>query len=170
MNREERERMDENNPKLEQTIEVLRSFWRIQRNFGRWGQESIKNSNLSMPQFLILQTIFPVQVISQKSLGERLLFPKSTLSASVDGLVTLGFLKRSVPEENRREVQLELTEAGREQILLMYNEPNGVYQKMMGVLSLLSAESIHTLLALHQQLYELMIDTETTENGEDTRC
>jgi DNA-binding MarR family transcriptional regulator len=114
--------------------------------------------------------MFPAQVISQKSLGERLLFPKSTLSTSVDGLVTLGFLKRSIPEENRREVELELTEAGREQVLLMHNEPNGVYQKMMGVLSQLSEESIHTLLELHQQLYELMIDTETTENGEDARC
>ena len=162
--------MNENNPQLEQTIQVLRSFWRIQRNFGRWGQASIKNSNLSMPQFLILQAMFPAQVISQKSLGERLLFPKSTLSTSVDGLVTLGFLKRSIPEENRREVELELTEAGREQMLLMHNDPKGVYQKMMGVLSQLSEESIHTLLELHQQLYELMIDTETTENGEDARC
>ncbi|WP_028399967.1 MarR family winged helix-turn-helix transcriptional regulator [Ectobacillus panaciterrae] len=162
--------MEKKEEQLKQTLNVLRSFWRIQRRFGKWGQATMMNSDLSMPQFLILQTIPSGKIVPQKYLGERLLFPKSTLSTGVDGLVSLGLLERIISEENRREVQLRLTEAGERQVQLIYDDPNGMYQKMDRVLAELPQESIDTLLSIHQQVYELMMEEETMQDGGAERC
>ncbi|MBO9130683.1 MarR family transcriptional regulator [Bacillus sp. 165] len=158
--------MNEKHEKSEKTAEVLRSFWKIQRYFRKWAQESIASSDLSIPQFWILQMVHTGKVVPQKHLGERLMFPKSTVSTSIEGLVESGLLKRIIPEENRREVQLQLTEEGKQKVRLIHEDPNGIYQKMNHVLAQMSEERIDMILALQHQLYEAMIQ----EEGGDKRC
>lgn len=157
--------MEMKNEEFELTHVFLTSFFRIHRHFGKWLHATMINNDLNVPQFIILQSMPPKQIIPQKILGKKLLFPKSTLSSSVDGLVSLGLLQRIISEENRREVSLLVTEAGKEKLQAVYNDPDGLHQKMSAILTQVPKESIRTLLEIHSQLYELMLKEETTEIG-----
>ncbi|WP_416825670.1 MarR family winged helix-turn-helix transcriptional regulator [Ectobacillus polymachus] len=143
---------------------VLSSFFRIHRHFGKWLHATMGNHDLNVPQFVILQFLSNDKVVPQKTVGRKLMFPQSTLSSAVDKLVTHGFVIRIISEENRREVSLQITEAGKQKIKDIYEDPNGMHKKVHDILPKLPKESIETLLNLHQQFYELMQD-ETTENG-----
>lgn len=163
--------MNENNIRHEQTSAVLRSFWNIQRRIGKWGQESLQNSDLSMPQFWILQMLRSEEMIPQKSIAERTLFPKSTLSTSVEGLVSSGLVNRIIPEENRREVQLQLTEVGKQKLQLLRQDHNGVYEKMNRVLAKMPQEAVENLINLNLHLFDLMAQEEqSTQDRGESRC
>ena len=69
--------------------------------------------HLSIPQYSVLMTIAPRKGMTQKQIGEVLQIPKSTLSQAVDGLVQTGWIHRQSVEDNRREMQLSLSEKGK---------------------------------------------------------
>lgn len=65
-------------------------------------------------------------------------FPKSTLSQAVEGLVQAGFLDRRPVEENRREMQLTLTDKGKamyENIRRRKDYANNVFEAAVRTLS-----------------------------------
>jgi DNA-binding MarR family transcriptional regulator len=51
--------------------------------------------------------------ISVTELSKILGLDKSTISRTIDGLVNIGLVDRSIPEENRRMAMLQLTKAGK---------------------------------------------------------
>ncbi|MDQ7862397.1 winged helix DNA-binding protein [Peribacillus frigoritolerans] len=57
-------------------------------------------------------TITLYKETSQKNVGRKHFFQKSTLSQAVDGLVRGGMLHREHVEGNRREIQLSITDKG----------------------------------------------------------
>ncbi|MHC0036955.1 MarR family winged helix-turn-helix transcriptional regulator [Pseudoneobacillus sp. C159] len=145
-----------NHPSGDQATQVLRSFRKIQGQFGKWIQTSLAKNKMNMPQFWILQMVSHNPMIAQKQIGERIQLPKSTLSTNVDGLVTAGFLDRVIPEENRREVLLQLTKEGEQKVKDIHDDPDGIYQKMSHILNKMPEESIANLIEIHQQLLDLM--------------
>jgi len=64
--------------------------------------------------------------------------PKSTLSQAVDGLVQAGYLDRRPVENNRREMQLTLTEKGKamyENVRQHNDYANNVFEEAVKTLS-----------------------------------
>lgn len=161
--------MDQN-PEIDLTKTVLLSFREIHKLFRKWGLEVISKSDLTMPQFWILQVIQAGEVMPQKTLVEHLQFSKSTLSTSIEGLVSSGLLERIIPQNNRREVQLQLTDAGEQKVQEIFEDPDGLYQKMNRALTQLPNEKINTLISIHTELYELLSGRLKTSLGGDQRC
>jgi len=69
-------------------------------------------SGVSLPQCHALLEVEGQENISLTELSDKLTLEKSTVSRTVDGLVKKGYLNRTIPEENRRTVKLQLTQAG----------------------------------------------------------
>ncbi len=69
--------------------------------------------DLSVPHFRILAKLWRAPA-NNKTLAEHLGVSVAAMSRMVDSLVNRGLIARSMGEEDRREVKLELTPVGRE--------------------------------------------------------
>lgn len=92
--------------------DFLHSFWRVNRNLMRIVHNTAQEYGLSIPQYSVLMIIAPRKEMTQKQLGEILQIPKSTLSQAVDGLVQTEWIHRQPVQDNRREMQLIISEKG----------------------------------------------------------
>ncbi|MFO1445224.1 MarR family transcriptional regulator [Bacillus sp. Bva_UNVM-123] len=106
--------MHDENQSLARSSELFRSIWRIQQSIRSFAQKTAIDNNLSIPQYALLMMLAPKREITQKKLGNIMKFPKSTLSQAVDGLVQANLIKRHPVEDNRREMQLILTDNGKQ--------------------------------------------------------
>jgi len=140
----------------DQTEALLISFREMHKLFRKWGLEVIAKSDLTMPQFWILQVVQAGELMPQKTLVEQLQFSKSSLSMSIEGLVSAGLIERSIPENNRREVQLQLTPKGEQKVQQIFEDPSGLYQRMNRAIKQLAPEKIASLIAIQAELYELL--------------
>ena len=121
-----------------QPREIWRMFWRVATHLRKIAHKTAVANQISMPQFFILMVIGPLESTTQKQLGQSMRLPKSTLSQAVDGLVQAGFLDRRPVENNRREMQLTLTEKGKamyENVRQHNDYANNVFEEAVKTLS-----------------------------------
>jgi DNA-binding MarR family transcriptional regulator len=91
---------------------------------------------------------------SVSELAKTLSLDKSTVSRTVDGLVNIGLVDRSIPEENRRTSILKLTKAG-ENVCHSINCNNNKY--ISGTLSILTKAEQEELLRLFEKITNQML-------------
>jgi len=121
-----------------QPREILQVFWRVATHLRKIAHKTAVANQISMPQFFILMVIGPLESTTQKQLGQTMRLPKSTLSQAVEGLVQAELLDRRPVENNRREMQLTLTEKGRalyENIRQHKDYANNVFEEAVRTLS-----------------------------------
>src|SRR5690606_14377659 len=121
-----------------QPREIGRALWRVNTYLRTRAHTPATDNRLSLPQFFLLVMIGPLESTTQKQLGQMTRFPKSTLSQAVEGLVQAGFLDRRPVEENRREMQLTLTDKGKamyENIRRRKDYANNVFEAAVRTLS-----------------------------------
>jgi predicted transcriptional regulator len=73
-------------------------------------KSSAKGFGLTTSQFMIVYEIYNNKGMSLKELSTRLDLPKSSVSRIVDQLVNRGVVIRKIPKENRRKVELSITD------------------------------------------------------------
>jgi len=81
---------------------------------------------ISLSQCLTLMEIERNREISVSDLASRLSLDKSTVSRTVDGLVTINLVNRVTPSENRRLALINLTDSG-SQVCAAINTSNNSY-------------------------------------------
>lgn len=107
----------------------IKDFRRLLRRFER---ELFMQNNESCCNGVTLaqcHTLLEIENKGKESLTElakTLGLDKSTISRTVDGLVNIGLVDRSIPAENRRMATLQLTDAGRN-ICETINDTNDKY-------------------------------------------
>lgn len=69
--------------------------------------------NLTYPQYLVLLVLWEEGTVTVGRLGDRLYLDSGTLSPLLKRLEANGFLERRRSRTDERQVQVELTEAGR---------------------------------------------------------
>jgi DNA-binding MarR family transcriptional regulator len=84
-------------------------------------------------------------LVNMRELSEELQLPMSTLTGIVDKLVKKEFVRRARTDEDRRVVQVELTESGRKMICLRKTAHTSVCE---GILNALTDEEQNELLRL----------------------
>ncbi|MDN4522920.1 MarR family winged helix-turn-helix transcriptional regulator [Fictibacillus fluitans] len=131
------------------SVQLLRSFWNVQKNVMRIVQRTAADNGLSVPQYTILTSMILHEELTQKTLGEKTFFPKSTLSQSVDALVREDLLHRQPVEDNRREIQLSITEKGKKLLKTIHEQENGIHQAFREAVQDLEDEQFHNLLNTH---------------------
>jgi len=98
-------------------LPTIRRFRKIIRHIER--ELNIQNNSncchgVTLAQCHTLLEVFSHESINLSDLSERLYLDKSTVSRTIDGLVTNGMVNRTVPEENRRKIVISLTEKGQD--------------------------------------------------------
>ncbi|MDW7614990.1 MarR family winged helix-turn-helix transcriptional regulator [Peribacillus simplex] len=155
----------ENEKQIIRSVQLLRSFWNVQKNIMRFVQKTAAENDLTVPQYSILMTISPHKETTQKIVGEKTYLPKSTLSQAVDGLVRAGMLQREHVEGNRREIQLSITEKGEKSLKMIHFQEGSIHQIFQSAIELLSEEQYEDLLETHLQITNFL-EAQATEKGE----
>lgn len=143
---------------MKQSLAFLQSFWAINRITSKLTQLDAADAGLTLQQLAILHVIrFHPELKTLKQVTDRLLTAKSTLSISIDGLVTLGYLTRELSQD-RRETILSLTPEGHK-LSQTINNHSSAHHVMETALQSMDPEDVDTLLrllkSLHTQLNSL---------------
>ncbi|MFQ3543851.1 MarR family transcriptional regulator [Halobacillus rhizosphaerae] len=155
-----------NEDNLPRGIQLLRGFSRLNKNIAQFVQKTASMNNLSVPQYTILITLSLEKEMTQKLVGKKTFLPKSTLSQSVDGLVQAGLLHRKQVEDNRREVQLSLSEQGLELLSRIHLQEGSIHQITNSAADLFSETQFKEFLSSLQQL-SIFFEEQTSEQGDD---
>ncbi|WP_313801890.1 MarR family transcriptional regulator [Cytobacillus sp.] len=156
--------MKSDNEKLIRSTQLLRSFWRVQKNIVRFVQKTAVENGLSVPQYTVLMTIILHKEMTQKMVGEQTFLPKSTLSYAVDGLVQEGFLSRQKVKGNRREMQLSITNEGEAFLKKIHLQDGGIHQLFQAAMEQLTDKQYEELLESHLLLSNYL-ETQAADQG-----
>ncbi|WP_248928544.1 MarR family winged helix-turn-helix transcriptional regulator [Paenibacillus hamazuiensis] len=153
--------MDYNDEKLKKAIEVLQSFLAISKTTTKFTQQNAESLGINLQQMSIVNTLSFFPGLTLKSITERLSSSKSTVSVSIDGLVNLGLVERTVSVEDRREIKLMLTPKG-EEISKKSRENAYSYRAMALALEKLTENDVENLLRLHKELLSYLQEVQFT--------
>ncbi len=64
---------------------------------------------ITVPEMMIMFELYENKTLSLNELSEKIEFPKSSVSRIVDQLVNRGYILRKIPKENRRMVELSIS-------------------------------------------------------------
>ncbi|MFL0247356.1 MarR family winged helix-turn-helix transcriptional regulator [Candidatus Clostridium stratigraminis] len=147
--------MDYNDLKVKQAADVVQSFMKISKTLARYTQQNAVSLGLTLQQLGVLNTIHSSPLITLKEITEKLFIPKSTASVSVEELVNLGLVERKLSKEDRRQINLILTDKGIEISKKSIQTPAS-YIEMVSALEKISKEDIHTLIHIHKELSKFL--------------
>ncbi|MBL5768478.1 MarR family transcriptional regulator [Bacillus sporothermodurans] len=147
------------------SLEILRAFDHVQQNARKIFQKTASDHNLSIPQLVLLTKLAPQIEMTQKELGKETQLPKSTLSQAVDGLVLAGLIHRHPVEDNRREMQLILSEKGKEFFDTIWFQKGSIHHAFECALRTFTEKQSEDFLAALRQI-ALFLEKEITEQGE----
>ena len=146
---------------IETEINTIKKFREILRSFER---EIFVQTNecccggVTLAQCHALLEIENKKTESVTELAKTLDLDKSTVSRTVDGLVNMGYIDRTIPNENRRTSVLSLTESG-QNVCLSINANN---DKFIGdTLSILTDSEKEELIRMFEKITNQMISLRT---------
>lgn len=145
--------------------ELFRTIWRVNLSMRTMVQKTAMANELTTPQYAVLMTLAPYGELTQKELGQVMQFPKSTLSQAVDGLVQAGLVDRHPVKENRREMQLIVSEKGKLLFENMKRQEGSINHSFELAIDTLTAKQYEELLASLQQIASFL-EEKSTEQGE----
>jgi MarR family 2-MHQ and catechol resistance regulon transcriptional repressor len=82
--------------------------------------EHLKDDNLTVSQFGVIEALYHLGPLSQSELGEKILKSNANLTTVVDSLEKKTLVVRKRSDEDRRMVTVHLTEPGRELIAKVF--------------------------------------------------
>lgn len=143
--------MDYADERVKLAGDVVQSFMNISKILIKFTQKNAASLGLTSPQMGILNTISSAPGKTLKEISEKLFLSKSTISVSVDDLVNAGLVERKVSEEDRREINLYVTDKGRQ--LSKKSCDNALsYRAMVAALEKIPENDIRLLLGIHREL------------------
>ncbi len=116
---------------------------------------------LSYAEFVLAMAVNEMERPTQADVGELLDMSKSLVSQRVGGLLAKGFLVQQRQPENRRQVRLELTAAGRRTLEKIYEQLAGNAANIFDVLGPSRPQFLQSL----RRLRDALADVEATLEG-----
>jgi MarR family transcriptional regulator, 2-MHQ and catechol-resistance regulon repressor len=93
-------------------LPVIRELVRAYQALSDYSAQHVRELGLTPPQFDVISTLGNTSGMSMRTLGEKTLITKGTLTGIIDRLEQKGLVRREVPEENRRSFTIILTLEG----------------------------------------------------------
>lgn len=95
----------------------------------------LKDDNLTVSQFGVLEALFHLGPLSQGELGEKILKSNANLTTVVDSLEKKTLVVRTRSDEDRRRITVHLTESGRKLIARVFPRHAHVVEREFEFLS-----------------------------------
>lgn len=138
---------------MEQIERIAQLYPVIMRVMGRIRSVVHEGMDLSYNQYKMLLTIYDKGNCQLNLLARELQIAMSSASEMVDRLVNLGFVYRTVDEENRRQVVIYTTERGEE---LIRELRRGIVENYRVLLARLSEQDRERLVQAFETLTEVL--------------
>ncbi len=106
----------------------------------------LRDDNLTVSQFAVLEALYHLGPLSQSELGEKILKSNANLTTVVDSLERKTLVVRKRAEEDRRRVTVYLTESGRELIARVFPRHAEIVAKEFAFLSDEEKENLSNIL------------------------
>ena len=108
--------------------------------------EHLKEDNLTVSQFGVIEALYHLGPLSQSDLGGKILKSNANLTTVVDSLEKKTLVVRKRSEQDRRTVTVHLTELGRELIAKVFPRHAKVVTKELGFLTEKEKDALENLL------------------------
>jgi MarR family 2-MHQ and catechol resistance regulon transcriptional repressor len=108
--------------------------------------EHLKEDNLTVSQFGVIEALYHLGPLSQSELGEKILKSNANLTTVVDSLEKKTLVERKRSDQDRRTVMVYLTELGRELIAKVFPRHAKVVTKELGFLTDKEKDALEKLL------------------------
>ncbi len=115
-------------------------------------QRVLDAAGLTYAEFLLAMAVNELERPTQAEVGELLDMSKSLVSQRVGGLLAKGFLVQQRQPENRRQVRLELTAAGRRTLETIYEQLAGNAEELFNALGPSRPQFLQSLRRLRDAL------------------
>ncbi len=89
-------------------------------------EERLREFNLNVTQWVVLQGINELGEARQTDLGKRVQLDDATITRQIDNLVKVGLIKRSPAVDDRRTQMVSLTPKGKKQLPRLNEEANEI--------------------------------------------
>jgi len=108
--------------------------------------EHLKDDNLTISQFGVIEALYHLGPLSQSELGEKILKSNANLTTVVDSLEKKTLVVRKRSDEDRRMVTVHLTKSGRELIAKVFPRHAKVVTRELAFLSDKEKDTLENLL------------------------
>lgn len=106
----------------------------------------LKEDNLTVSQFGVLEALYHLGPLSQSELGEKILKSNANLTTVVDSLEKKALVRRQRTDEDRRRVTVHLTKYGRELIARVFSRHAEITAREFAFLDTEERESLVRIL------------------------
>lgn len=106
----------------------------------------LKDDNLTVSQFGVLEALYHLGPLSQSELGDKILKSNANLTTVVDSLEKKALVERERASEDRRRVKVKLTDSGEELISRVFPRHAQVVTKELAFLSEQDKDTLEKLL------------------------
>ncbi len=125
------------------------SLYAISRAIQRLYHPALEKNGLTYPQYLILVTLYDLETLPLKELGEKLDLSSNTLTPLLKRMEQHGLVERLRSTEDERVVRITITDLGKAKREESYDLPNILLNH-----SSLTSEEMNELIRLIGRLYE----------------
>lgn len=108
--------------------------------------EHLKEDNLTVSQFGVIEALYHLGPLSQSELGKKILKSNANLTTVVDSLEKKTLVERKRSDQDRRTVMVYLTELGRELIAKVFPRHAKVVTRELGFLTDKEKDALEKLL------------------------
>ena len=95
-------------------LPAMRELVRAYQAFSSYSEAHVRQFDLTPAQFDVIATLGNTNGLSMGEIGENTLITKGTLTGVIDRLIQKQLVIREVPEDNRRNVMVQLTPKGQQ--------------------------------------------------------
>ncbi|CAI9394987.1 MarR family winged helix-turn-helix transcriptional regulator [Niallia sp. Sow4_A1] len=139
--------------------ELIRSYSRIHKAYNHLVQLDANKLDLTAVQLKTLYRIYFQPDIGIGELATKLSLTKSTVSGIIDRLSQRQLIERTIPEDNRRAVNIQLTEEGHS-IMKQYFAGTSTLSKKVKEVMELPEEEINKILELNGKILAILSEIE----------
>ncbi|RDX01146.1 MarR family winged helix-turn-helix transcriptional regulator [Listeria kieliensis] len=125
------------------------SLYATSRAIQRLYHPALEKNGLTYPQYLILVTLYDLETLPLKELGEKLDLSSNTLTPLLKRMEQHGLVERLRSTEDERVVRITITDLGKAKREESYDLPNILLNH-----SSLTSEEMNELIRLIGRLYE----------------
>ncbi|NQN87587.1 MarR family transcriptional regulator [Streptococcus suis] len=92
--------------------QLCHSFYQVNKLFNQFYLKNLKEFDLTYTQYLVLVVLWEKAPLTLKELGEKLDLASNTLTPLLKRLEEKGYIQRSIPLGDKRQLLIQLTEDG----------------------------------------------------------
>ncbi|MCQ8263710.1 MarR family winged helix-turn-helix transcriptional regulator [Streptococcus suis] len=126
------------------------SFYQVNKLFNQFYMKNLKEFDLTYTQYLVLVVLWETAPLTLKELGEKLDLASNTLTPLLKRLEEKGYIQRSIPLGDKRQLLVQLTEDGQMLQTSLEDKLLSCFQQLDG----LTIEKKQSYVKYNQELIE----------------